>query len=276
MALRAPGAGGIVGSIMGPRGQMMQVRMDGPGIRTPIIDYVKENLLYGGTVGWGGPGRGFPTRVTNAPVSVGPTRVPIQPPIPRVPEVSPPPPIKPPPILPDLDRTIDRRDPISTTSEVPKKVIEEIGDQIKMTIKGMGTVRGTPAFLKTIAIENNDQAAIAAINKHIGVTPTPTMPPIKAKQPEKTMDLGSLITDLGTAYIQTKYAQTPQPAVMQQPVFDFGLEPDIPFIDVVRKKKCRRRRRRLATLSDIRDLAALKSVLGDGQNLKTWIATHPS
>lgn len=42
------------------------------------------------------------------------------------------------------------------------------------------------------------------------------------------------------------------------------------------KCKRRRRRRRLATQSDIRDLAALKAVLGDGQNLKTWIATHSS
>lgn len=40
------------------------------------------------------------------------------------------------------------------------------------------------------------------------------------------------------------------------------------------KKKTRKRRRRLATLSDIRDLAALKEVLGGGQAFKTWIATH--
>ena len=40
-------------------------------------------------------------------------------------------------------------------------------------------------------------------------------------------------------------------------------------------KKHRRRRRRLATTSDIKDLAALKSVLSPA-DLKTWIATHPS
>ena len=37
----------------------------------------------------------------------------------------------------------------------------------------------------------------------------------------------------------------------------------------------RRRRKRLATTSDIKDLAALKSVLSPA-DLKTWIATHPS
>ena len=40
-------------------------------------------------------------------------------------------------------------------------------------------------------------------------------------------------------------------------------------------KKQRRRRKRLATTSDIKDLAALKSVLSPA-DLKTWIATHPS
>lgn len=43
---------------------------------------------------------------------------------------------------------------------------------------------------------------------------------------------------------------------------------------VMKKKKTRRRRPRLATASDIADLSALESVLGKGQMLKTWIATR--
>ena len=39
--------------------------------------------------------------------------------------------------------------------------------------------------------------------------------------------------------------------------------------------RTKRRRKRLATTSDIKDLAALKSVLSPA-DLKTWIATHPS
>lgn len=39
-------------------------------------------------------------------------------------------------------------------------------------------------------------------------------------------------------------------------------------------KKRRRRSKRLATSSDIKDLSSLKGVLGDGKNLSTWIATH--
>lgn len=42
----------------------------------------------------------------------------------------------------------------------------------------------------------------------------------------------------------------------------------------VRKCKSRKRKRRLATLSDIKDLAALKQVLGGGKAFDTWIATR--
>lgn len=40
------------------------------------------------------------------------------------------------------------------------------------------------------------------------------------------------------------------------------------------KKKSRRRRARLATKSDIKDLASLKGILGGGKAFETWIATH--
>lgn len=109
------------------------------------------------------------------------------------------------------------------------------------------------------------------------------------------MDLGSLFGDLATTYIQTRYAQpTASPTNTQIPVDTFGL--DLPFVDVipdnpgsacgdnmVYKKVCgqykwvkqrKRRRKRLATASDIKDLTALKGVLGSGQALQSWIATH--
>lgn len=38
--------------------------------------------------------------------------------------------------------------------------------------------------------------------------------------------------------------------------------------------KRRRRRRRLATASDLKDLAALKAILGGGKSLDTWVATR--
>jgi len=42
----------------------------------------------------------------------------------------------------------------------------------------------------------------------------------------------------------------------------------------VKGVKCKRRRRRLATHSDIKDLAALSAVLGKGKLLETWVATR--
>lgn len=42
----------------------------------------------------------------------------------------------------------------------------------------------------------------------------------------------------------------------------------------IRPKRTRRRRRRLATQSDISDLAALKNILGGGKSFDSWIATR--
>ncbi len=39
-------------------------------------------------------------------------------------------------------------------------------------------------------------------------------------------------------------------------------------------KKQKRRRKRLASSSDINDLSKLKGVLGMGKSMETWIATH--
>lgn len=46
--------------------------------------------------------------------------------------------------------------------------------------------------------------------------------------------------------------------------------------EVIAVKKCKRRRRkrRLATASDLKDLAALKAILGGGKSLDTWVATR--
>jgi len=42
------------------------------------------------------------------------------------------------------------------------------------------------------------------------------------------------------------------------------------------RKRRRRRRKRLATPTDLKDLAALKGVLGAGEAFKVWVATHGS
>ena len=130
-----------------------------------------------------------------------------------------------------------------------------------------------------------------------------------------SLDLGNLLGTLGSSYIQARYggprqpqvmaptirAQGPRAGIAAQPVgmpavvagglgaaagevYDFFTEDqavqlrDGMRIDPVTGcviKKQRRKRKRLATVSDIKDLAALKSVLSPA-DLKTWIATHPS
>ena len=127
-----------------------------------------------------------------------------------------------------------------------------------------------------------------------------------------SLDLGNLLGTLGSSYIQARYgqpqpptilpgapygnqtivAQGPRAGVAATPVdtlyemgkdgyeyfFGNGTAPKNMTIDPVTGRLCkkqRRRRKRLATTSDIKDLAALKSVLSPA-DLKTWIATHPS
>jgi hypothetical protein len=128
-----------------------------------------------------------------------------------------------------------------------------------------------------------------------------------------SLDLGNLLGNLGSQYISARYGQPRPPAIVQptivaqgpqagvlQPVltppvaaglgaaagelYDFFTDDQKAQlgsgmrIDPVTGRLCkkqRRRRKRLATTSDIKDLAALKSVLSPA-DLKTWIATHPS
>jgi len=109
------------------------------------------------------------------------------------------------------------------------------------------------------------------------------------------MDLGSIITGLGSSYIQAKYQQ---PSTSFTGPIQATPALGIPFYDLVPDaaegtcggrqlwdpkgncgqgkwiKKSRKRRKRLATHSDLKDLAALKGVLGGGKAFETWIATH--
>ena len=127
----------------------------------------------------------------------------------------------------------------------------------------------------------------------------PSNPPPITTSPNQgsgPMDLGALVADLGTAYINAKYSQAAPVVPTVQPVNSLTDSLGIPFVDVipeppqtecggsmVYKKVCgqykwvkqkRRRKQRLATRSDLKDLAALKGVLGQGKLLETWIATH--
>ena len=134
------------------------------------------------------------------------------------------------------------------------------------------------------------------------------------------LDLGSIITDLGKQYIDTRWGRVPEVFVDDRqplgggggyviprggvgtdiiprsttPVF-LGAAPGVvgkiagilgglglglaadeigAIATSISKVKCKRRRRRLATHSDIKDLAALSAVLGKGKLLETWVATR--
>jgi len=127
-------------------------------------------------------------------------------------------------------------------------------------------------------------------------------PPNPFPNEESDVDLGDLLGQLGSAFINAKYAPPTIQPVSLAPTYGTGgmdgsvINPTpalgLPFVDVIPEAgskgmvysprancgaggwvKRRRRRKRLATVSDIKDIAALKAVMGPSM-LKTWIATH--
>jgi len=141
---------------------------------------------------------------------------------------------------------------------------------------------------------------------------TPTAPiagPVQKKETPVALDLGNLIGDIFGSYIDARYQPSPNkfaipagPDYSTTPPGVNGGDPllrpalGFPGFDVTSGdspgkgwlwkpatencagkwiKRGRRRRKRLATASDIRDIASLKNV-GGPAFLKTWVATHPS
>lgn len=235
-------------------------------------------------VGWGGPGRLLPgpgvpgiagDRIIgnigrpdiDIGIPVGTRRVSVQPTRTRVSDVVPE--IRRAPVRPDLP-AIDRRDQPSNETNVEQLIIvDDWFEFYRLKTEGKrvlhrpsGTVWGG------------------------GDPQRPTDRTNNASQPGgEDMDLGTLATDLlrqaGTAYIQRELGPRTQPvrtqAVSYQPAFDIpftdmGVEADIPFIDIVDKQKCKRKRRRpIATPSEISQLASLKQVASPGE-VKLFLA----
>lgn len=219
-------------------------------------------------------------------------------------------------------RALLRQAARGSRADIPLGAPISVGDSAKQQSAGVpalaprSTRIQTGPVLSTIKPARRQQTAS-------NQTFIPTQPTTK----RPTMDLGSIIENLGTEYIRRRFpAPVPtfpgpfpdQRPIMTQPVGDsYGVQPARLFGPLVRggagavsgyvgrmstadkigtaigalglglaaeevaeiaavasKVKCRRKRRRLATHSDIKDLAALKAVLGTGKAFDTWIATR--
>jgi len=138
---------------------------------------------------------------------------------------------------------------------------------------------GVIAVANTPAIVPKVQPPIQMPSINTGATKTTGASP---------MDLGDLLGQLGSAFIQAKYSPpVVTPAAISPsmgfPEYQGGsalpgtATRTVGVVDEAREAICgprrRRRRKRLATASDIRDLAALKDTIGPSMT-KTWIATH--
>lgn len=138
-------------------------------------------------------------------------------------------------------------------------------------------------------IGHDKEASTRGMTKDFAIKVFKSMfPSVVATPPTQSggsMDLGNLggqLVDIGLEALRSRVVQqnTPQPVGFFPGIAGpavvggaTGLAADALDLFSSTKKK-RRRRKRLATVSDIRDLAALKSILGNGDAFKTWIATH--
>jgi len=184
--------------------------------------------------------------------------------------------------------------PTTTTEVALPEQIDRRDIPLQETTQNGGIVRQARDWVEFWQLKDQGIEVLAPTAASRAAAPT-----IVATTPKttgnKSMDLGSLITDLGGQYIQARYGQpstgympvsgpiqaTPALSVpgalgagaLAGEALDYFLSEDGTILG---KKKCkkRRRRKRLATVSDIADLAALKSILGNGDAFKTWIATH--
>lgn len=204
-------------------------------------------------------------------------------------------------------RTIPNVAPKTATVTQTKRTITEVGRGVPLNVKVLPTPGGrynvvidgvvfpgmSKAGGKQIIREHGGNAEIfeGEWTHDIIRTIQPVGPPVPGPiyqypgvptKGEDPMDLGNLLGNLGTAYINARYSQ-PTPAY--QPVdYNVGgvnVDPFDVFTDdstvIARRAPCRkrrRRRRRLATASDIKDIAALKSTMSPSE-FKTWLATHP-
>jgi len=196
-----------------------------------------------------------------------------------------------------------------------------VGTPISLADIEQPTIPSIPSMVKRPVRVTTGQVPVVPLSSgRQPAAPNQAVVPTQPIKKETTMDLGSIITNLGGQYIQARYGQ-PAPAapslrpVMQVPVGmgvdTYGITPTPAFLPalpgavagvgslagkiggavaglglglaadeiamiagVASKVKCKRRRRRLATHSDIKDLAALKAVLGSGKAFDTWIATR--
>jgi hypothetical protein len=204
-------------------------------------------------------------------------------------------------------------------SAIPVGTPISLADVAQPAVTGLSQVVSGSTGISTGSV-----FGLPGTSRRVTTAPNQTLVSNQQTTQEEAMDLGSIVTTLGSQYIQARFGQARTPTIlsaagpqygMQVPVGmgpdTYGITPTPAFLPalpgavgaagslagkiggavaglglglaadeiaaiagVASKVKCRRRRRRLATHSDIKDLAALKAVLGSGKAFDTWIATR--
>lgn len=183
------------------------------------------------------------------------------------------------------------RKPAPEQIAVPAQVIRKAPPQIQVNIPPKIGREPVPVSVKAIPIPQVSSSPLPTIGGGLKQTQ------VTFGDTKMALDLGALLGTAITAYGGVQEARYAQPVFNPQAfnpfsdvpltnAFETGGSPTVVAPGVIPKGykincdgklvKCRRRRRRrLATASDIKDLASLSSVT-TGKQKETWIATHPS
>lgn len=144
---------------------------------------------------------------------------------------------------------------------------------------GAGSVPQVYGVISPTALPTRVLQSLPTNIKDIGI-----MGPLQASPPlggdnmfDTTTGFWSQVGDIATDYLRGQvFPQEVQQQFLpasaqggQVQQFDTPIGPVL-----VCRPKRRRRRKRLATKSDLSDLAALKGILGAGKMMEVWIATH--
>jgi len=145
--------------------------------------------------------------------------------------------------------------------------IPGVGVGLPTEIKGVETVSDITHFLRDLLPGGSDIFDMGAnvLNIFGSSNPAPTQLPAPAPQQlPTTQSGGGMLPPTGGGGIRVGCERDPA----EQYVLKFTCG-EWKWV-----KKRKRRRKRLATSSDIKDLSSLKGVLGGGKSFDLWIATH--
>ncbi len=175
---------------------------------------------------------------------------------------------------PEVPQTVVRRAPPPTRSVIPQRISDPIRTTTEDSNVDLGAIMG--GLTQAVDIYGQVQDIRRGA---VGVRQPTVVQPQFVSSPMPTVGMGAMQPAFAPLMLPGAAAGVGSVGgKIATAIAGLGLGLAADEVAVIAgaasRVKCRRRRRRLATHSDIKDLAALKAVLGSGKAFDTWIATR--